>query len=175
MPEDLPETFEHCAEVLRQNLLSYQSQADDYYNSCLIEFQDQLKLFDKELPYVSQLAVDSLFKEHEQKLSYSTGQIRHLFNKQLEDWENVKAVHKNQLHPSLGHPDNLLQLDALCQEEIKRQKDQADGIHLNAQMLQDCAAECARNFVSALAAFTEKLLLELDESIAIDDIQVASK
>ena len=40
---------------------------------------------------------------------------------------------------------------------------------------QDCAAECARNFVSALAAFTEKLLLELDESIAIDDIQVASK
>ncbi|XP_050763988.1 coiled-coil domain-containing protein 180 [Gymnogyps californianus] len=173
MPEDLPETFEHCAEVLRQNLLSYQSQADDYYNSCLIEFQDQLKLFDKELPYVSQLAVDSLFKEHEQKLSYSTGQIRHLFNKQLEDWENVKAVHKNQLHPSLGHPDNLLQLDALCQEEVKRQKDQADGIHLNAQMLQDCAAECAQNFVSALAAFTEKLLLELDESITIDDVQVA--
>ncbi|NWH50328.1 CC180 protein, partial [Fregata magnificens] len=90
MPEDLPETFEHCAEVLKQKLLSYQSQTDVYYNSCLIEFQDQLKLFEKELPYVSQLAVDSLLKEHEQKLSYSTGQIRHLFNKQLEDWESVK-------------------------------------------------------------------------------------
>ncbi|XP_072739470.1 coiled-coil domain-containing protein 180 [Ciconia boyciana] len=173
MPEDLPKTFEHCAEVLKQNLLSYQSQTDDYYNSCLIEFQDQLKLFEKELPYVSQLAVDSLLKEHEQKLSYSTGQIRHVFNKQLEDWENAKAVHKNQLHPSLGHPDNLLQLDALCQEEIKRQKDQADGIRLNTEMLQDCAAECAQNFVTALAAFTEKLLLELDESITIDDVQVA--
>lgn len=48
----------------------------------------------------------------------------------------LKTVHKNQLHPSLGHPDNLLQLDTLCQEEIKRQKDQADGIHLNTQMLQ---------------------------------------
>lgn len=35
MLEDLPETFEHCAEVLRQNLLSYQRQTDDYYNSCL--------------------------------------------------------------------------------------------------------------------------------------------
>ncbi|NXV91856.1 CC180 protein, partial [Calonectris borealis] len=90
MSEDLPETFEHCAEVLKQNLLSYQSQTDIYYNSCLIEFQDQLKLFEKELPYVSQLAVDSLLKEHEQKLSYSTGQIRHLFSKQLEVWENVK-------------------------------------------------------------------------------------
>ncbi|KAM8995493.1 coiled-coil domain-containing protein 180 isoform 7-T8 [Ara ararauna] len=172
MPEDLPETFEHCAEVLRQNLLSYQSQTDDYYNSCLIEFQDQLKLFEKELSYVSLLAVDSLLKEHEQKLSYSTGQVRLLFNKQLEDWENLKAAHKNQLRPSLGHPDNLLQLDALCQEELKRQKEQADGIHLNMQMLQDCAAECAQKFVSALAAFTEKLLLELDESVTTDDIQV---
>ncbi|KAM6296933.1 coiled-coil domain-containing protein 180 [Aegotheles albertisi] len=173
MPEELPETFENCAELLKQNLLSYQRQADDYYNSCLIEFQDQLKLFEEELPYVSQLAADSLLKEHEQKLSYSVGQIRHLFNKQLEDWESVKAVHKNQLHPSLGHPDNLLQLDALCQEEIKRQKDQSDGIHLNTQMLQDCAAECAQNFVSALAAFTEELLLELDDSISTDDVQVA--
>ncbi|NXC74047.1 CC180 protein, partial [Anhinga anhinga] len=90
MPEDLPETFEQCAEVLKQNLLSYQCQTEVYYNSCLIEFQDQLKLFEKELPYVSQLAVDSLLKEHEQKLSYATGQIRHLFNKQLEDWESVK-------------------------------------------------------------------------------------
>ncbi|XP_030363127.1 coiled-coil domain-containing protein 180 isoform X9 [Strigops habroptila] len=136
IPEDLPETFEHCAEVLRQNLLSYQSQTDDYYNSCLIEFQDQLKLFEKELSYVSLLAVESLFKEHEQKLSYSTGQIRLLFNKRLEDWENLKAAHKNQLRPSLGHPDNLLQLDALHQKELKRQKEQADGIHLNMQMLQ---------------------------------------
>ncbi|XP_030363123.1 coiled-coil domain-containing protein 180 isoform X5 [Strigops habroptila] len=172
IPEDLPETFEHCAEVLRQNLLSYQSQTDDYYNSCLIEFQDQLKLFEKELSYVSLLAVESLFKEHEQKLSYSTGQIRLLFNKRLEDWENLKAAHKNQLRPSLGHPDNLLQLDALHQKELKRQKEQADGIHLNMQMLQDCAAECAQNFVSALAAFTEKLLLELDESVTTDDVQV---
>ncbi|XP_068771239.1 coiled-coil domain-containing protein 180 isoform X4 [Struthio camelus] len=173
IPEDLPETFEHCAERLSQKLLSYQSQTDDYYNSCLIEFRDQLKLFEEELPYVSQLAVDSLLKEHEQKLSCSTDQIRHLFNKQLEVWESVKAVHTNQLRPSLGHPDNLLQLETLCQKEIKRQKDQADAIHLNTQMMQACAAECAQNFVSALAAFTEKLLLELDESITIDDVQLA--
>lgn len=48
----------------------------------------------------------------------------------------LKAVHKNQLHPSLGHPENLPHLEALCQAEIKRQKDQADGVHLNTQMLQ---------------------------------------
>uniref|UniRef100_A0A8B9N5E4 Coiled-coil domain containing 180 n=1 Tax=Accipiter nisus TaxID=211598 RepID=A0A8B9N5E4_9AVES len=140
MLEDLPETFEHCAEVLRQNLLSYQKQTDDYYNSCLTGKFIQLRL---NFLYVSFLCI------------------------------YLKTVHKNQLHPSLGHPDNLLQLDTLCQEEIKRQKDQADGIHLNTQMLQDCAVECAQNFFSALAALTEKLLLELDESITIDDVQVA--
>ncbi|NXI96581.1 CC180 protein, partial [Psophia crepitans] len=90
MPEDLPETFELCAAVLKQNLLLYQSQTDEYYNSCLIEFQDQLELFEKELLNVSQVAVDSLLKEHEQKLSSSTGRIWHLFSKQLEDWENMK-------------------------------------------------------------------------------------
>ncbi|XP_031412075.1 coiled-coil domain-containing protein 180 isoform X1 [Meleagris gallopavo] len=171
MPEDLPETFEHCAEVIRQTLLSYQSQIDDYYNSCLKEFWDQLKSFEEELPYVSQLAVDGLLKEHEQKLSYATSNIQHSFNQQLEDWKSVKAAHENELCPSLGHPDNLLQLEALCQRESKEQKDHVDAIHLHTRMLQDCAAECTQNFILALAAFTEKLLLELDESITIDDIQ----
>ncbi|KGL75784.1 Coiled-coil domain-containing protein 180, partial [Tinamus guttatus] len=175
IPEDLPETFEQCAERLRQKLFSYQSQTENYYNSCLIEFRDQLKLFEEQLPHVSQLAVDSLLKEHKQKLSSSIDQIRHLFNKQLENWESIKAVHTNQLRPSLGHPDNLLQLESLCRKEIKRQKDQADAIHLNTQKMQTSATECAQNFVSALAAFTEKLLLELDESITIDDVELASK
>ncbi|XP_048821830.1 globoside alpha-1,3-N-acetylgalactosaminyltransferase 1 isoform X5 [Lagopus muta] len=171
MPEDLPETFERFAEVIKQTLLSYQSQIDDYYNSCLKEFWDQLKSFEEELPYVSQLAVDGLLKEHEQKLSYATSNIEHSFNQQLEDWRSVKAERENELRPSLGHPDNLLQLEALCQRESKEQKDHVDAVHLHTRMLQDCAAECTQNFVLALAAFTEKLLLELDESITIDDIQ----
>ncbi|XP_072208823.1 coiled-coil domain-containing protein 180 [Excalfactoria chinensis] len=171
MPEDLPETFERCAEVFRRNLLSYQSQTDEYYNSCLKEFWDQLKSFEEELPYVSQLAADGLLKEHKQKLICATSNIQHSFNQQLEDWRDVKAAHENELCPSLGHPDNLLQLEALCQRESKEQKDHVDAIHLHIQRLQDCAAECTQNFVSALAAFTEKLLLELDESITIDDIQ----
>ncbi|CAM5163781.1 unnamed protein product [Eretmochelys imbricata] len=172
-PEYLQETFDHCAELFGQKLLSYQSQTDDYHNSCLIEFWDQLKLFEEHLPQISHLVIDSLLKEHEQQLRHFTDQIRQLFKEQLEEWDNAKAESKNKLRPALGHPDNLLQLEALCQKELKRQKDQADGILLNAQKLQACAAECAQKFVSALASLTEKLLLELDESITIDDIQVA--
>lgn len=40
---------------------------------------------------------------------------------------------------------------------------------------QDCAAECAQSFFSALAALTEKLLLELDDTITVDDVKVAGK
>ncbi|KAM4773321.1 coiled-coil domain-containing protein 180 [Cyanocitta cristata] len=173
MPEDLPETFEHWAEMLRLKLLAYQRQTDDYYNFCLREFRDQLTWFEEELSSVSQLVVESLLKEHEQKLSSFTAHIQHLFSRQLKEWEDVKTMHQRKLHYSLGHPDNSLQLEALCQEEIKRQKDQTDGVHLNTKMLQDCAAECAQSFFSALAALTEKLLLELDETITVDDIQVA--
>ncbi|NWR74757.1 CC180 protein, partial [Centropus unirufus] len=90
MPEDVPQTLECCAEMFKQSLLSYKSQTENYYDSCLMEFQDQVKMFEKELPHVSRLAVDSLFKEHEQKLSYCTAQIRHLFNQQLEAWEKMK-------------------------------------------------------------------------------------
>ncbi|XP_039586290.1 coiled-coil domain-containing protein 180 [Passer montanus] len=173
MLEDLPDTFEHWAEMLKVKLLSYQRQTDDYYNFCLREFRDQLKCFEEELSSVSQLVVESLLKEHEQKLSSFTGHIQHLFNRQLKDWEDVKTTHWRKLHYSLGHPNNSLQLEALCQEEIKRQKDQTDGVHLNTKMLQDCAAECAQGFFSALAALTEKLLLELDETITVDDVKVA--
>ncbi|XP_056353458.1 coiled-coil domain-containing protein 180 [Oenanthe melanoleuca] len=171
--EDLPDTFEHWAEMLRLKLLSYQKQTDDYYNFCLREFWDQLKWFEDELSSVSQLVVESLLKEHEQKLISFTGHIQHLFNRQLKEWEDVKTMHRRKLHYSLGHPNNSLQLEALCQEEIKRQKDQTDGVHLNMKMLQDCAAECAQSFFSALAALTEKLLLELDETITADDVEVA--
>ncbi|NXF90781.1 CC180 protein, partial [Eubucco bourcierii] len=90
MLEDLPETFEQCAEVFEQNLLSYQSQAEEYHRSCLREFQDQLKLFEQELSRASKLAVDTLLTEHEQELSSSTAQVQQQFRKQLEGWENAK-------------------------------------------------------------------------------------
>lgn len=49
---------------------------------------------------------------------------------------SLKTMHRRKLHYSLGHPNNSLELEALCQEEIKRQKDQTDGVLLNTKMLQ---------------------------------------
>ncbi|NWV01520.1 CC180 protein, partial [Upupa epops] len=88
--EDLPKTFKLYVEKIRETLLSFKSQMDDCYNSCLTGFQDQVKQFEKELPCILQLAADCLFKEHEQKLSHSIGQIQHLFTEQLQYWEKTK-------------------------------------------------------------------------------------
>ncbi|XP_019396411.1 PREDICTED: coiled-coil domain-containing protein 180 isoform X2 [Crocodylus porosus] len=172
-PDYLQETFEQCAEVLGQKLLSYQAQTDDYYNSCLREFRDQLKLFEEQLPHVSHLAIDSLLEEHEEQLRRSMDQIRHLYRKQTEAWDNAKIVNKNKLRPALGHPDNLSRLKTLCEDEEKRHKDQVDGIHVNTQKLQACATACAQKFVSALASLTERMLLEFDECITVDEVQEA--
>ncbi|NXI51448.1 CC180 protein, partial [Chloroceryle aenea] len=90
MPDDVPETFECFAQMIKKNLLSYQSEADNHYNSSLIEFHSQVKLLQKDLPGVSRLAVECLLKEHEQKLSHSTAEIRDSFKKQMEDLENMK-------------------------------------------------------------------------------------
>ncbi|XP_029467811.1 coiled-coil domain-containing protein 180 isoform X2 [Rhinatrema bivittatum] len=41
--ECLQETYDQCANVFMLKLQSYQNQADEYYNACLQEFQEQLE------------------------------------------------------------------------------------------------------------------------------------
>lgn len=41
--------------------------------------------------------------------------------------------------------------------------------------LQECIRKCGRVFITSLASFTEKFLLQLDEVVIVDDVQVASK
>ncbi|NXY85643.1 CC180 protein, partial [Alcedo cyanopectus] len=90
MPEDVPETFEAFAKILKRSLLSYQNQADVYYRACLTEFQEQLKQFQKELPHVTHLAVNCLLNEHQQKLLCSTTKILQNFKTQMKVWEDMK-------------------------------------------------------------------------------------
>lgn len=67
---------------------------------------------------------------------------------------------------------------AKCQSWIlkeRRSNDPRNPSLLSPISQQGSTAECAQEFFASLAAFTEKLLLELDETITIDDVQVASK
>ncbi|XP_060096944.1 coiled-coil domain-containing protein 180 [Heteronotia binoei] len=171
-PEYLQETYDQCVDVMGQKLMLYLEQTDNYHIVCIAEFRDQLRRFEELLPDIAQLVICKLLKDHEQFLLDSTERIRQDFQEQLQKWDLQKDKNKNKLRPTLGHPDNLPQLEALCQEEEERQKAQTDGIRLCTQKLEACAIECAQRFVSTLAAWTEKILVELDDSLTIDDVQM---
>ncbi|KAL8186635.1 UNVERIFIED_CONTAM: hypothetical protein K2H54_001838 [Gekko kuhli] len=172
-PEYLQETYDQCVDVMGQKLLLYLEQTNSYHVVCISEFRDQLKRFEELLPDTVQLVTDKVLKDHEQLLLDSTEQIRQDLQGQLQKWDLQKDKNKNKLRPTLGHPDNVAQLEALCLEEEARQKEQADGIRLCTQKLEVCAIECAQSFVSTLAACTEEILVELDDSLTVDDVQVA--
>uniref|UniRef100_A0ACB8ESP5 Uncharacterized protein n=1 Tax=Sphaerodactylus townsendi TaxID=933632 RepID=A0ACB8ESP5_9SAUR len=174
-PEYLQETYDQCIEVLGQKLLLYLEQVNKYHIACISEFRDQLKKFEELLPDIVQLVVGKLLKDHEQQLLNATEKIWQGLQEQLQKWDMEKNKNKNKLRPTLGHPDNLPQLEALCQEEEERQKEQVDGIRLCTQKLEACVIQSAQRFVSALAACTEKILGELDNSLTVDDVQTGKK
>ncbi|XP_061460267.1 coiled-coil domain-containing protein 180 [Rhineura floridana] len=170
-PEFLQETYDQCIDVLGQKLIAYLLQVDEYRIACISEFRNQLKKFEEQLPHVTRLIVGKHLRDHEHRLRDATEQIRHSLQDQLQKWDIAKDKNKNRLRPSLGHPDNLPQLEALCQEEEERQRGQAEGIRLCTKQLEGCVIDCAQRFVSTLAASTEKMLVELDDCLTVDDVQ----
>ncbi|XP_042336518.1 coiled-coil domain-containing protein 180 isoform X3 [Sceloporus undulatus] len=171
-PEYLQETYEQCIDVMGQKLLMYQQQTNEYHIACISEFRDQLKRFEEDLPRVIQLVIGKHLKDHEQLLVESTEEIRRKLQGQLQKWDVAKDKTKAKLCPTLGHPHNLPLLEALCQEEAEREKDQVEGIRLCTKQLEACVIECAQKFVLALATCTETVLVELDQSLTIDDVQM---
>ncbi|XP_069465431.1 coiled-coil domain-containing protein 180 [Ambystoma mexicanum] len=169
----LQETFDECAEVLVLKMLSYQGQGDEYHNACLHEFREQLEECEKLLAQVPPLIIGGLRKQHQDKLWKSIGDIQASFSEHMQEWDATKEGHRKQLRPSLGHPDNQEELQELCQLEQARQQELLTGISINTKLLKDCAVQCADDFVTALAAFAESLLLEFDESLNVDDVQTA--
>ncbi|XP_043914331.1 coiled-coil domain-containing protein 180 [Protopterus annectens] len=170
-PEHLQETFEQCADVLVQKLLSYQSQSDDYHNGCLQELREQLKQFEELLFDVPHLLTDGLLLEHLRKVRNATSDIWNEFALKEKAWEEKTIANKNSLKPSLGHPDNVVELENLCKQEEDRQSEQRRGTENLILTLQNTLIENTQQFVSSLASLTEKLLLEFDDVITVDDVQ----
>ncbi|XP_070614598.1 coiled-coil domain-containing protein 180 [Erythrolamprus reginae] len=171
-PDCLQETYDLCIDAMGQKMLAYLFQCDEYHIACISEFRVQLKTFEEELPHVVCLAIGKILKDHEQLLAESTEQIRGHLQDQLKTWTAVKDKNMAKLHTSLGHPDNIPVLEALCREEEKRQEEQVESILICTKRLEVCVTECAQKFVSTLAAYTETILMELDNSLTIDDVQV---
>ncbi|KAE8582533.1 hypothetical protein XENTR_v10020159 [Xenopus tropicalis] len=169
----LQETFEECADTLVFKLQSYEKQALEYQNNCLLEFREQLQTFERLVNEVPPLVIESHRRQHLDKLLAATDQIRKQFAEDLQRWDQAKETLKSVLRPNLGHPDSEQALGELCQQEELRQREEAEGIDCNTKQLQACVSECTQHFLMSLASLTERLLLELDETLTVDDVLAA--
>ncbi|XP_044161537.1 coiled-coil domain-containing protein 180 [Bufo gargarizans] len=174
-PDLLQETFEDCADTLVIKLQSYENQALEYHNNCVLEFREQLELLEKLMSLITPLKIRSLREENMNFMQDSIASTRQPFMKEIEQWNQTKEEMKNLLRPSLGHPDNWHTLDQLCKEEERRQREERGGIDHNAQCLKERVSQSMQHFVTSLASLTEHMLLELDEALTVDDVLPAKK
>ncbi|XP_063288858.1 coiled-coil domain-containing protein 180 isoform X1 [Pelobates fuscus] len=166
----LQDTFEECADVMVQKLQTYEKQALEYHNNCLLEFREQLEQFEKLVSHVPPLVIENLRGQHWESLQSATYQIRQAFTVELNKWELIKEEKKSLLRPSLGHPEFRQVLEDVCKQEELRQKEEIKEIEHNAQSLQDCVSTFLKSFIKSLASLTEKILLEMDEITTVDDV-----
>ncbi|KAM8934297.1 coiled-coil domain-containing protein 180 [Pelodytes ibericus] len=166
----LQDTFEECADVLVLKLQTYEKQALEYSNYCLLEFRDQLGQFEQLLSHIPPLVIETLLRQHLEGMQSSTDQLRQLFSKDLNKWELIKKEKKSLLRPSLGHPENCQALEDLCRQEELRQQEEREKLDGYAKNLQDSVSACTEGFIATLASLTEKMLLELDNALTVDDV-----
>ncbi|XP_054440931.1 LOW QUALITY PROTEIN: coiled-coil domain-containing protein 180 [Pteronotus mesoamericanus] len=172
-PDCMCDNFEQCVENISKKMLEYQTQMDEYHNSCLLELRAQMRRFEELLPQVCWLVMEN-FKEHNWKrFCTSAKEIREQFWDYHKRLEKKKDKNAQSLHPNLGHPAHFQEIESLCLVEEKRQAELDSTIMATREKLEECARKHGRLFIASLATFTEKFLLQLDEVVTIDDVQVA--
>ncbi|KAG9490607.1 hypothetical protein GDO78_006106 [Eleutherodactylus coqui] len=169
-PDLLQETFEDCADTLVIKLQSYEKQALEYHNNCVLELREQLEQLEKLMSHVPPLTIRSLREEHFIFMQNSIDSTRQLFVKEIKQGNQTKKEMKNLLRPSLGHPDNWHSLEQICQQEEKRQMEEKIGIDRHTQHLKEFVLESIQHFITSLASLAEHTLLELDEALTVDDV-----
>ncbi|XP_023561251.1 coiled-coil domain-containing protein 180 [Octodon degus] len=172
-PDCMYENLDQCTDHISKKILEYQSRTDEYHNSCLMELRVQMKRFEELLPQVCWLVTENFKEKHWKKFCTTMTDIRKEFEKQEKQLERRKDQNAQKLQPNLGHPKNLQQMKSLHDSEKKRQKELNNAIKTTKERLEEFARKYSHFFITSLATFTEKLLLQLDEVITVDDIQVA--
>lgn len=167
------DTFDQCAENIGKKILEYQSQTNEYHNSCLIELRAQMRRFEELLPQVCWLVMENFKENHWKRFCTSIKEIQEQFGDYQKQLEKRKDENAQSLHPNLGHPARFQEMESLCRMEEKRQEDVDTMIRETREKLEESTRKCGRLFITSLATFAEKFLLQLDEMVTIDDVQVA--
>ncbi|KAF6327036.1 coiled-coil domain containing 180 [Rhinolophus ferrumequinum] len=172
-PDCMYDTFDQCAENIGKKILEYQSQTNKYHNSCLIELRAQMRRFEELLPQVCWLVMENFKENHWKRFCTSIREIQEQFWDYQKQLEKRKDENAQSLHPNLGHPACFQEMESLCRMEEKRQEDVDTMIRETREKLEESTRKCGCLFITSLATFAEKFLLQLDEVVTIDDVQVA--
>ncbi|XP_075864969.1 coiled-coil domain-containing protein 180 [Microcebus murinus] len=172
-PDCMYETFDQCADNICKKILEYQSQTEEYHNSCLVELRAQMRKFEEMLPKVCWLVMENFKEHHWKRFSTSMKENRGKFEEQQKKLERRKDKNAQKLHPSLGHPTHFQEMESLHLAEEKRQEELDNAIRKHKEKLEELTWKNGRSFIASLASFTEKFLMQLDEVVTIDDVQVA--
>ncbi|XP_067294288.1 coiled-coil domain-containing protein 180 isoform X2 [Pseudorasbora parva] len=170
--EQLQETFDQCAEEIHKRLRIYQSQSHEYHNSCLQEFQVQLKAIEEFLSSVPEKLFSKLRDQYLEELTQSMTQIQHRFKFVQQQSEQKRMEHSGQLRVRLSHPACETELKHLVEVEEERQREQRQAIQNTRQEVQACALRNAEEFVTTLSRLAEALLFQFDNLITVHEVQV---
>ncbi|XP_072521084.1 coiled-coil domain-containing protein 180 [Salminus brasiliensis] len=170
-PQHIQESFEQCAEELNKRLLVYQSQSQEYHNSCVQEFRQQLKNIEESICEMPEVVLQKLRDQHMEDLSHSVALIQQQLEQYQQGTEQKKKKHSSQLRVRLSHPSYEEELSRLVMAEQERQEEQRKAIQNTRLELQACIRKKAEEFVTALATLTESLVFQLDNILTAEEIQ----
>ncbi|XP_063043494.1 coiled-coil domain-containing protein 180 isoform X2 [Engraulis encrasicolus] len=169
-PQYLQETFEQCAEEINRRLLLYQRQSQEYYNSCLHELRLQLKECEETLSKIPDGLITNLTEQCLDRLNEYLDVEQTKLALTLSQNELKKRELRKKLSVRLGHPACSVELKQLQRIEEQRQKELSAAISETTVRLKDALRKHGEDFVTALAALTESLLLQMDNLLTIDDV-----
>ncbi|XP_066513480.1 coiled-coil domain-containing protein 180-like isoform X3 [Hoplias malabaricus] len=170
-PQFIQKSFELCAEELNKRLLIYQNQTHEYHNNCVQEFCQQLKAAEGCLCQMPEVLLKKLSDQHLEDLSQEMTLIYQMFEHFQQQSEERKKEHSSQLRVRLSHPACEEELNKLTTAEKARQEEHTKAIHNTRLEFQACIKKNADEFVTSLAALTEKVLFQFDSMLTAEEIQ----
>ncbi|XP_078489424.1 coiled-coil domain-containing protein 180-like [Ciona intestinalis] len=171
-PQLIQDTFDQCAEKVVEKLSSYERQSDGFHNASLQDFRKVLLALEEELCSVPRLLLHELLDKELAVLQQGQTQLEATFLNKEKSWQDMKKSNKNELRPTLGHPDRAPVLKQLYDMECKRQTEHVEGVVKHAKSLKSNITQCASYFIEQLSSLSHELLLEFDHLLTVDDIYV---
>ncbi|KAF7643324.1 hypothetical protein LDENG_00241450, partial [Lucifuga dentata] len=155
----LPHNLDQWAESMMQRLLGYQEQSKNFQTTSRQKFSDQLSVLEELLCILPEVVISNYEQQQWAGLKEEVDGVRQRLRETMAASETEKSGVLAALRASLCHDE----LQLLNHRDQLRQQRLHSAICCSHQQLQECLRVRGAEFVTSLAALTEKLLFQLDK------------